>query len=155
MKRPAILTQPLSVLVVDGYPDTAASLALVLNFEGFAARAALSGEEALASAAAEPPEVVVIEPRTPGGGWDLARRLTEPVAGKRPLLVVFTTDTTAAGRHSADAAGVGVSMYLVKPENPAVLIQALRQFAPPAGGGMPVATGTIGSPDGRLERILA
>jgi CheY-like chemotaxis protein len=153
MMRPATPTQPLSVLVVDGHPDAAASLALVLNCEGFAARTALSGEEALAAAAAEPPEVVVFEPRTPGGGWDLARRLAEPVAGKRPLLVVFTTDSTAAGRQSANAVGVG--MYLVKPENPAVLIRALRQFAPPTDRGMPVATGTTGSPGGRLEPTLA
>ena len=68
MKRPRAFARPLSVLVVDGYPDAAASLALVLTSEGFAARFALSGEKALAAAAAEPPQVVVVEPRTPGGG---------------------------------------------------------------------------------------
>jgi CheY-like chemotaxis protein len=126
MKRPSTSVRPLSVLVVDGYPDAAASLALVLNIEGFAARAALSGEEALAAVAAEAPEVVVFEPRTPGGGWDLARRLARPVAGDRPLMVALTTDTTAAGRDAAGTAGV--SLYLVKPEKPSVLVRALRRF---------------------------
>jgi CheY-like chemotaxis protein len=116
--------RPLSVLVVDGYPDAAATLALLLNCEGFSARAALSGEEALAAVAAEPPEVVIVEPRTPGGGWDLARRLALPVVGERPLVVALTTDTTAAGREAADTAGVG--LYLVKPESPTVLVRALR-----------------------------
>jgi CheY-like chemotaxis protein len=124
--RPAIPTRLLSVLVVDDYPDAAASWALVLNFGGFAARAATSGEKALAAAADEPPEVVVLEPRMPGGGWELARRLAAPIAGKQPVLVVLTTDTTAAGRQAAEAAGVG--LYLIKPENPADLIDALRQF---------------------------
>jgi DNA-binding response OmpR family regulator len=124
MKRPRTSVRPLSVLVVDGYPDAAASLALVLNCEGFSARAALSGDEALAAVAAEPPEVVIVEPRTPGGGWDLARRLALPVVGERPLVVALTTDTTPAGRDAADTAGVG--LYLVKPESPTVLVRALR-----------------------------
>jgi two-component system, OmpR family, response regulator len=136
--RPAIPTRLLSVLVVDNYPDAAASWALVLNFGGFAARAATSGEEALAAAAAEPPEVVVLEPRMPGGGWELARRLTAPIAGKQPVLVVLTTDTTAAGRQAAVAAGVG--LYLIKPESPAALIDALRQFERRFRGREKVAT---------------
>jgi DNA-binding response OmpR family regulator len=125
MKRPRTSVRPVSVLVVDGYPDAAASLAFVLNREGFSARAALSGEEALAAAAAEPPEVVIVEPRTPGGGWDLARRLALPAVGERPLVVALTTDTTAAGREAANSAGV--SLYLVKPESPTVLVRALRR----------------------------
>jgi DNA-binding NarL/FixJ family response regulator len=40
--------------------------------------------------------------------------------------VAVTTDTTAAGRQAAEAAGV--HLYLIKPENPADLIDALRQF---------------------------
>src|SRR5688572_23124220 len=85
----------------------------------------MSGGEALA-AAANPPDVVVIEPRTPGGGWELARRLGVKVAGKRPLLVVLTTDTTPAARRAADAAGI--DLYLVKPADPAVLVGVLRRF---------------------------
>jgi|GEM_PF-5960735 len=151
MKRPAILTPRLSVLVVDGYPDTAASLALVLNFQGFAARAALSGEEALAAAAVDPPEMVIFEPRTPGAGWDLAIRLAQPVIGRRCLVVALTTDTTSAGRQAADAAGVG--LYLIKPENPAVLVDELRRFERLAGG-RPMASRSTGSPSpGRLDRL--
>ena len=136
--RPAIPTRLFSVLVVDDYPDAAASWALVLNFGGFAARAATSGEKALAAAAAEPPDVVVLEPRMPGGGWELARRLAAPIAGKQPVLVALTTDTTPAGRQAAEAAGVG--LYRIKPENPADLIDALRQFEQLFRGREKVAT---------------
>src|SRR5687768_4702300 len=125
MNRARAPTRPLSVLIIDGSPDITASLAVLLTLEGFAARAALSGGEALA-AAANPPDVVVIEPRTPGGGWELARRLGVKVAGKRPLLVVLTTDTTPAARRAADAAGI--DLYLVKPADPAVLVGVLRRF---------------------------
>jgi DNA-binding response OmpR family regulator len=126
MMRPRALARPLSVLIVDTFPDTAASLALVLNLEGFTARAALSADEALAAVAAEAPDVLVIEPRTLGGGWDLVRRLAEPVDGCRPALVALTTDTSAAGRAAADLVGVGV--YLVKPETPRVVVDLLRGF---------------------------
>src|SRR5688572_30991304 len=142
MKRLRVRPGPVSILVVDGYPDAAASLALVLNLEGFAARAALSWEEALAAVAAELPEVVVVEPRTPGGGWDLARRMAALVAGERPRLVALTTDTSAAGREAAGTAGVG--LYLVKPEFPTVLIDALRQFESAADGGI-LCTALIGT----------
>jgi two-component system OmpR family response regulator len=130
--RTRLPARPLSVLVVDDYPDSAASLALVLNFEGFAARAAMSREEAMAAAAAEPPEVVVIEPRTFGGGWDLVRQLTGPVAGSRTFLVVLTSDSTAAGRERADANGVG--LYCLKPQDPAYLVRALRTVGAATGG---------------------
>jgi DNA-binding response OmpR family regulator len=116
----------LSVLVVDDYPDAAASLVLVLEMEGFAARTAMSGEEALAAAAAEPPDVLILEPRTVGCGWGLPRRMADSIAGRRPLLVVFTTDTTLAGRRAALAAGVG--LYVVKPADPALLIGVLRHL---------------------------
>jgi two-component system, OmpR family, response regulator len=141
MKRPRELVRPLSVLVVDGYPDAATSLALVLTTEGFAARIALCGGEAAAAAAAEPPDVVVFEPRTPGGGWELLRRLAEPVAGKRPFLVALTTDTTAVGREAADALGAG--LYLIKPENPAVLVRALRRLGQAVNESVPGAAEPI------------
>jgi CheY-like chemotaxis protein len=147
--RPAIPTRLLSVLVVDDYPDTAASCALVLNFGGFAARAATSREEALAAAAADPPDVVVLEPRMPGGGWELARRLAAPIAGMQPLLVAVTTDTTAAGRQAVEAAGI--RLYLIKPENPADLIDALRQFEHPFRSREKVAT-RITRPPRQLRR---
>src|SRR4051812_25453512 len=101
----------LSVLVVDGYPDSAASLALLLSVEGITARATLTGGEALAVAADDPPDVVVFEPRTLGCGWGFVGRLAETVAGRRPLLVALTSDATPAARRAAGAAGI--DQYLV------------------------------------------
>jgi len=74
----------------------------------------------------------------PGGGWELARRLAAPIAGKQPVFVALTTDTTAGGRQAAEAAGVG--LYLIKPENPVDLIDALRQVERQFRGRGKVAT---------------
>ena len=138
MPRARIPERPLTVLVVDGYPDAADSLVTLLALEGFAAGAAWTGGAALAAAAAAPPDVVVLEPRTPGGGWGLAALLGEAVGGKRPLVVAVTTDATPAGRRAGAAAGV--DLYLVKPADPDALVRILRRFAcaigstdPPSG----------------------
>jgi two-component system, OmpR family, response regulator MprA len=119
-------TRTLSILVVDDYPDAAANLALVLALEGFAARTALSGAAALSAAAAEPPDVLILEPRTVGCGWEITHRIADLVANRWPLLVVFTTDTTLAGRLATHAARIGI--YLVKPGDPALLVGVLRDF---------------------------
>ena len=122
---PTLERQPLSVLVIDDYPDAASSLAQILAFEGFAARTAQSGAAAMLSLAAERSDVVVFEPRTIGCGWEIARRITDP--GRLPtLLVAYTTDTTNAGRCAAQVAGVG--SYVIKPEDPTVLVDIMRQF---------------------------
>jgi DNA-binding response OmpR family regulator len=117
-------TRATSVLVVDGYQDGTRSLVMLLNLQGFAARGALSGTEALAAVGCERPDVILFEPRTPGAGWALGQQLAEPGVGGRPLLVALTTDTTAVGRHAAVSAGA--SFYLIKPEQSEVLVDILR-----------------------------
>ncbi len=123
--------RPLSVLVIDDYPDAASSLAMVLAIEGFATRTAGSCAEALASLRTERSDVVVLEPRTVGCGWAFAGRMTDPAISRRPLLVVYTTDTSAAGRSAAQVAGVG--SYLIKPEDPTVLTGLLREYQQSTG----------------------
>lgn len=127
--------RPLSVLVIDDYPDAASSLAMVLAIEGFATRTACSCAEALASLTAERSDVVVLEPRTVGCGWAFAGQMTDPATDQRPLLVAYTTDTSTAGRCAAQAAGVG--SYLVKPQDPAVLADLLWKCQRSAGVAAP------------------
>lgn len=119
-------TRHLSVMVIDDYPDAASSLGDVLALEGFATRTALSGKQAMSAITVEPPDVLIIEPRTVGCGWEFARRVAEMGTATDPLLVVFTSDATPAGRRAA--IGAGADLYLVKPGNPALLIDVLREF---------------------------
>ena len=135
MKVPNYRLRPLSILVVDDYPDSASSLAQVLSLEGFATRFALSGTQALSAAASEPPDVLIVEPRTIGCDWRLARRMAPTSTDRHTLLVVLTSDTTAAGRRAAQAAGAG--MYLTKPGNPELLVSFLRNYDYVAGEGPP------------------
>lgn len=81
----------LSVLVVDDDRDTADSLAVLLYLAGYHARAAYGGIEAQRLAAAEWPDVVVLDLLMPGvDGWELAHRLHPAPPARRPLLVALT-----------------------------------------------------------------
>jgi CheY-like chemotaxis protein len=118
--------RPLTVLVVDDSPDTTETTAAVLSIAGFSVRVAGGGEEALALAAADPPDVVLADIRMPGlDGCGLARRLAEQ-ARKPPLLVAVTGCGSAADR--ARTAAAGFHLHLVKPVDPHVLVGMLNRF---------------------------
>lgn len=120
-------SHPLSVLVVDDDPDTAESTAHLLALFGYAARFALCGEAALRSAAAAPPDVVLLDLRMPDmDGFEVAHRLAARGAGKPPLVVAVTGCEAAADRDRVTAAGF--HMYLTKPVEPAFLVGLLRRI---------------------------
>ena len=118
---------PLSVLVVDDDADTARSTAQILSLAGHETRVALGGEAALGLAAADPPDVVLLDIMMPGlDGCELARRLRERRTGRPPLVVAVTGCGAEADR--ARAADAGVHLYLVKPVDPAVLVGMMKRF---------------------------
>jgi CheY-like chemotaxis protein len=113
---------PLSVLIVDDYPDTAASLALLLEFEGYAVKVALSCQEAREAISADLPDVILMDLGLPdGNGYDFALELAD-LRGRPPVLVSvsgFNPDPERATR-------VGFARHFVKPADPAVLSAYLR-----------------------------
>jgi CheY-like chemotaxis protein len=127
----------LSVLVVDDDPDTADTLTDLLNLTGHRARAAHGGIEAQRLAAAEWPDVVILDLAMPGvDGWELAHRLHPVPPRPRPLLIAVTGCGGADDRRRAREAGI--DLYLLKPVGLDVLEPVLLRFrrvlAPSAGG---------------------
>src|SRR5262245_61313203 len=85
--------RPLRVLVVDDFPDAAATLRILLELWGHEVRVAWSGAEALALAPAFRPEVVLLDvqmPRMHGG--ETARRLRR-LPGLGRVWIVATSGT--------------------------------------------------------------
>jgi CheY-like chemotaxis protein len=116
---------PLCVLVVDDDPDTAESLAEVLTLCGFPTSAATDGESALRAAMSNPPDVIFTDLAMPGmDGFELAHRLRQLAAPKRPLLVAVT------GCYLQVVAGAEKYFDLVvtKPIDPALLVGVLNRF---------------------------
>jgi CheY-like chemotaxis protein len=117
----------LQVLVVEDEPDTAASTALLLRLYGHRVQVAHDGPAALRAAQSSPPEVVLLDLGLPGmDGWQVAQRLQEQAAWKKPLLIAVTGYGRRADRLRSQQAGI--HLHLVKPVDPDFLRRLLQRF---------------------------
>jgi CheY-like chemotaxis protein len=119
--------RPLRVLVVDDYPDVASSCAELLGYYGFETRATRCGGVALAACFTWRPDVVLLDLWLPGAdGFEVARQVRAR-NGSAICLVAVTAISTREYRERATAAGF--DHFLVKPTEPAVLVDLLRSLA--------------------------
>jgi DNA-binding response OmpR family regulator len=125
------------VLVVDDEPTIVEIVGRYLERAGYEARGAGDGFEALEQAAAERPDLVVLDLMLPGiDGIEVMRRLRE-LPGP-PLAVILLT---ARGEESDRLVGLrqGADDYVVKPFSPAELVArvgaVLRRTKPPEADG--------------------
>jgi len=99
------------ILVVDDDPRLAASVRRALAYAGHSVRVAESGESALSAAAAELPDLVVLDRMLPGlDGAEVCRRLRTD--SSVPILMLTARDAVADRVTGLDA---GADDYLVKP----------------------------------------
>lgn len=107
----------LRVLCVDDDPDTADSLAMLLELVGFEPFVYYDARAALADVDVVRPDAAILDLRMPGmHGCELARRL-RAWAGDRPFPLVAVTaqgDDEARGQ----TAEAGFDIHLVKPIDP-------------------------------------
>src|SRR4051812_20616256 len=131
---------PLSVLVVDDIDDVLQTTAELLANLGHQVRVAKSGAEALRLAAAEKPDVVLLDIGLPDmDGWSVAEQLRGQSAGKQPLIIAVTGYGSPVARLQSEHAGF--DLHLVKPADPAELIALLTRvqrhiasYTPPVPG---------------------
>ena len=119
-----------SVLVVDDEPTIAEVVARYLERAGYRTRVAADGLEAIAAAASQRPDLVVLDLMLPGvDGLEVMRRLRE--ADRDRIAVILLT---AKGEESDRVVGLrlGADDYVVKPFSPAELVArvdaVLRRF---------------------------
>jgi DNA-binding response OmpR family regulator len=133
-----------AVLVVDDDPTVREVVITYLTKAGHAVTSAADGNEALASVASAPPELVVLDLMLPGvDGLEVCRRLRES-GGDIPVIML-----TAKGSVSDRVVGLelGADDYVTKPFSPRELVlrveSVLRRTAEPGPGGGPVRSGDI------------
>src|SRR5438067_7139956 len=81
----------LSILVVDDYPDAAASMAILLSMQGHRVRTATDGEEALRLLTAEAAQVILLDIGLPRmDGYAVARRIRLLNLRPRPIIIAIT-----------------------------------------------------------------
>ena len=124
------------VLVVDDSEDIAESLGRVLSMRGYEAHLAHDGTQALAMAGALRPDAAVLDIGLPGmNGYDLARAIRNEPWGRSMTLIAVTgwgqlNDRSRSGR-------AGFDHHLVKPVEPAALIELLARPAASTTGSRP------------------
>jgi CheY-like chemotaxis protein len=113
------------VLVVDGNPDAAESLAVLLRLHGHEVATAHSGPEALTAAESSRPDAVFLSILLHGlSGYEVARRLRAESNGRPLVLAAMTGFAREEDRQLALAAGF--DYHLVKPADPNVVLALLR-----------------------------
>ena len=122
--------RPLAVLIVEDEPDTALSLADLVEVWGHRPLTAADGAAGLAALAlpeAPPPDVALLDLGLPGmDGCDLARQLRERL-GPGLLLVALTGHGQDEDRRRTQEAGF--DHHLVKPVDPATLRRLLAEWS--------------------------
>jgi len=110
------------VLVVDDEPQILRALEITLRREGYDVHTARTAEEALAAAAAHPPEAVILDLLLPDGkGTAVAAELREWTAA--PILVLSAVEDEAEKVAALDA---GADDYVTKPFSVEELLARLR-----------------------------
>ncbi|MDR7276808.1 response regulator transcription factor [Catenuloplanes atrovinosus] len=111
------------ILVVDDAPNLVDLLRTVLEFHGFAVRAAGTAAEAVAAAGAYRPDLILLDVMLPDGdGMDVCRRLR---AAGSDAAVVFLTARDARGDEIAGLA-YGGDDWITKPFDMDVLLARVR-----------------------------
>lgn len=115
------------VLIVDDCSDIADSLAVVLGLWGHDVRKAYNGETALAIAQEYVPQVVILDLLLPDtDGYELAQIFRSDSRWCNAFLIAHTGDGTYAARERC--AAVGIDVYVLKPINPADLVDIVAQW---------------------------
>jgi CheY-like chemotaxis protein len=114
------------VLIADDNRDWADGLAVLLEEEGYAVRAAYDGREAIEAAGTFQPDIVVLDIRMPRmNGHDAARVFHRHPETTRPVLIAITAWPGESGKLQAQT--TGFDHYLAKPADPAEILELLRK----------------------------
>ena len=94
---------------------------------GFPVSVAVDGPAALEAARSTQPDVILLDIGLPGlDGYEVAKRVADLSAEKRPLIIAVTGRGSDADRLMSEEAGI--DLHLVKPADPRALLAVLRRF---------------------------
>ena len=108
------------ILVVDDERRNRQLLEVMLGAEGYRVQCASSGDEAIAMAVAEPPDLVLLDIMMPGmDGYRVATKLKSDAATAHvPVVMVSALDDRNSRTH---AINVGAAEFITKPVNQVTL----------------------------------
>ncbi|MDD5170653.1 MAG: response regulator [Syntrophales bacterium] len=116
---------PYEILVVDDSPTSLQVLTRILTYHGYRARPASSALQALRSAAAKAPDLILLDVKMPVmDGFEVCRRLKSDEQSRDiPVLFISALDGTADKVKGFEAGGVD---YITKPFDPGEVLARVR-----------------------------
>jgi two-component system cell cycle response regulator DivK len=119
------------ILVVEDQPDNRQILHDLLTNAGYEILLPENGEEALAVAASERPDLILMDIQLPLlDGYEATRRIkSNPLLSAIPIIVI--TSYALSGDESK-ARAAGCDAYVSKPFSPRALLAQVREFLPSA-----------------------
>jgi DNA-binding response OmpR family regulator len=123
----------IKVLVVDDSRTALMMTCMVLGHGPFDVITATGGEEGIAKALSERPDVVVLDVVMPEvGGFDVCRRLrANPLTERTPIILLTTRGEQ---KHVETGYTAGCSEYLTKPVDGSELAAKIRDLVAASGG---------------------
>lgn len=116
---------PRTILVADDEPDNRAIMAAALSASGYRVCEAVGGEEAVALALSERPDLILLDMSMPGvSGWEAVRRLKAMPQTRAIPVFAFTAFALAGDELKAREAGC--DGYVSKPCVPKDVVAKIR-----------------------------
>jgi PAS domain S-box-containing protein len=117
----------MSILIVDDNEQNVYQLQVLLSANGFGVMTAANGAEALAKARLSPPELIVSDILMPVmDGFALCREWMKDER-LRAIPFIFYTATYTDPKHKPFALSLGADRFIVKPQEPDVLLRIIRE----------------------------
>ena len=117
--------RPQTILLVDDDIHNQKIFETVLRHSGFRVRMAANGEEALAEARADLPDLILMDLSIPViDGWECSRQLKADAATRHITILALTAHAMRGDQERALAAGC--DGYLSKPISPKKLVEEVK-----------------------------
>jgi two-component system, cell cycle response regulator DivK len=117
------------ILVVEDQEDNRRILRDLLTSAGYEIIQAEDGEEALAAAARERPDLILMDIQLPVlDGYEATRRIKADPALRAIPVIVVTSYALSGDENKARAAGCDA--YVTKPFSPRALLAKIREYVP-------------------------
>ena len=117
------------VLVVEDHEDNRRILRDLLEHAGYEMIEAVTGEEGLALADSERPDLILMDIQLPGlDGYETTRRIKANQALARIPIIAVTSYALSGDDQKAFEAGCDA--YVTKPFSPRALLAKIREYVP-------------------------
>jgi two-component system cell cycle response regulator DivK len=126
---PADAVRARRILVVEDHEDNRRILRDLLTSAGYAVLEAETGEDGVLLAAAERPDLILMDIQLPGiDGYEATRRI-KAIAALRATPLIAVTSYALSG-DDARAREAGADDYVAKPFSPRALLAQVRAYLP-------------------------